>query len=149
MEVDHHFICGPEGMLKMIQKYLIEREIGKEQIHFELFHAEGASSDQVQRIAEQYQDEISEITLIEGGKSFRYTLPKGSNTILDSALERSADLPFACKGGVCCTCKAKLLEGRVEMPVHYGLEDDEIEEGYILTCQAIPITEKILVDYDI
>lgn len=144
----HHFICGPEAMLLMVRAYLLEHGVSKEQIHFELFHSEGTSKQEVKIIAKEYEGEVSKITLIEGGKSFKYVLPSGSNNILDGALALSADLPFACKGGVCCTCRAKLIEGEVKMMVHYGLEDDEIEAGYILTCQAIPVSEKILIDYD-
>ena len=67
---------------------------------------------------------------------------------MDAALKQGADLPYACKGGVCCTCKAKLLEGQVEMEVNWGLEQDEIDAGYILTCQSHPTTERVVVDFD-
>ena len=69
--------------------------------------------------------------------------------VLDAALEAGADLPFACKGGVCCTCRAKLTEGKVEMLVNYSLTDEEVERGFILTCQAVPLTPHIVVDFDI
>ena len=72
-----------------------------------------------------------------------------NKSILDAALNVVADLPFACKGGVCCTCKAKLLEGKVEMDVNWGLEQEEVEQGYILTCQSHPTTEKVVVDFDV
>ena len=73
---------------------------------------------------------------------------KGNN-ILDAALQKGADLPYACKGGVCCTCKAKVLEGAVSMDVSWGLEKEEIEQGFILTCQAHPTTDKVVIDFDI
>ena len=91
---------------------------------------------------------LSEINVKEGGKNFKFTIPKGSDNILDAALAKSADLPFACKGGVCCTCKAKLIEGEVDMEFTYGLEQEEIDEGYVLTCQAIPLSPKVVVDFD-
>ena len=72
-----------------------------------------------------------------------------SESILDEALKQGADLPFACKGGVCCTCKAKLVEGKVEMDVHWGLEEEEIKQGFILTCQSHPVTEKVVIDFDV
>ena len=75
-------------------------------------------------------------------------MPQNGENILDAALRNNADLPFACKGGVCCTCRAKLMEGDVEMEVNYALEKDEVEAGYILTCQSIPKSQKILVDFD-
>ena len=80
--------------------------------------------------------------------SINFKTAQGANNILDEALKNNADLPFACKGGVCCTCKAKLIEGQVDMQVNYGLEDDEIADGYILTCQALPISDKVVVDFD-
>ena len=86
---------------------------------------------------------------MEGGKSINFRTSQGVNNILDEALKNNADLPFACKGGVCCTCKAKLVEGQVDMQVNYGLEDDEVENGYILTCQAVPISDKVVVDFDV
>ena len=67
----------------------------------------------------------------------------------DAALQQGADLPYACKGGVCCTCRAKLVEGKVHMDVNYALEDDEVAQGFILTCQSHPLTEKIVVDFDV
>ena len=69
--------------------------------------------------------------------------------ILDAALQQGADLPFACKGGVCCTCRAKLMSGNVRMDVNYALEQEEVEQGFILTCQAHPTTEKVFIDFDV
>ena len=92
----------------------------------------------------------SKISVKLDGRSFDFDLSLTSDiTILDAALKQGADLPFACKGGVCCTCKARLLEGEVSMDVHWGLEDEEIEQGYILTCQSHPKTEKVVVDFDV
>ena len=92
----------------------------------------------------------SNITVKLDGRSFDFDLPFSSDTsILDAALKQGADLPFACKGGVCCTCKAKLLEGEVDMDVNWGLEHEEVEQGYILSCQSHPKTEKVVVDFDI
>ena len=92
----------------------------------------------------------SKITVKLDGRSFDFDLSLNTETtILDAALKEGADLPFACKGGVCCTCKARVLEGAVSMDVRWGLEDEEIEQGYILTCQSHPRTEKVVVDFDI
>ena len=76
-------------------------------------------------------------------------MQQNGDNILDTALRNNADLPFACKGGVCCTCKAKLLEGEVKMDVNWGLEPDEVEAGFILTCQSHPTTERVIVDFDV
>ena len=75
-------------------------------------------------------------------------MSRNGENILEAALGKNADLPYACKGGVCCTCKAKLIEGNVEMSVNYALEKEQVEAGYILTCQAVPLTEKVVVDFD-
>jgi ring-1,2-phenylacetyl-CoA epoxidase subunit PaaE len=91
----------------------------------------------------------SQISILLDGRQLEIEIPLNSNaTILDAALEQGADLPFACKGGMCCTCKAKLVEGEVSMDIHWGLEEEEIEQGFILTCQSHPKTEKIVVDFD-
>jgi ring-1,2-phenylacetyl-CoA epoxidase subunit PaaE len=92
---------------------------------------------------------MSDISIKLDGKIMEFSLAQNGDFILDAALNRGADLPFACKGGVCCTCKAKLVEGEVKMDVHYGLEDDEIANQYILTCQARPISDKVVVDFDV
>lgn len=146
---DHFFLCGPEEMIFTVREYLIKNGAPKDHLHFELFTSN--SEDKKEIIAEtrkKYEGQTSHITIIEGGKTLQYDMPQGSGNILDSALGKNADLPFACKGGVCCTCKAKLLEGDVNLLVNYGLEQDELDAGYILTCQAIPVSDKIKVDYD-
>ena len=88
------------------------------------------------------------ITVKLDGRTFDFDLGFSEEAILDAALKEGVDLPYACKGGVCCTCKAKLVEGEVEMEVHWGLEDEEIEQGYILTCQSHPKTDRVVVDFD-
>lgn len=146
--IESFFLCGPEKMILSTRDFLKEKGVAKDKIHFELFHAEGAKPEVRQQLSQQYEGKQSEVTILEGGKSLRFLTPQGKGNILDIALSNSADLPFACKGGVCCTCRAKLLEGEVKMLVHYGLEEEEIEAGYILTCQALPISEKVVVDFD-
>lgn len=146
---DDFFLCGPSAMIFLIRDYLQERGVDPKKIHFELFNTDGIPQNGRSKVKRKTNDgSLSEITIREGGKNFRFSMPKGADNILDAALEQNADLPFACKGGVCCTCRAKLLEGEVDMPVNYGLEPEEVEQGYILTCQAIPVSEKIAVDFD-
>lgn len=148
-ETDHYFSCGPEPMILLIRDYLLNKGVDKDRIHFELFNTSGQHHEKADKLKKELKGKIADITILEGGKSFNFQMEQGSNNILDEALNNSADLPFACKGGVCATCKAKVLEGQVEMEVHYGLEDDELENGYVLTCQCIPVTEKVVVDFDI
>jgi ring-1,2-phenylacetyl-CoA epoxidase subunit PaaE len=91
----------------------------------------------------------SYVTIKQDGISFSFDLPYDDDTILNAALKQGVDLPFACKGGVCSTCRAKLIEGEVEMEHNYALEPDELEKGFILTCQSHPCSEKVTVDFDI
>ncbi len=147
--IDHHFICGPEAMILDIKDYLTSKGAASASIHFELFGTnQKANENQKIELAESLKGQRCELTIIEGGKQMELNVEQGAENVLDVALNNSADLPFACKGGVCATCKAKVIEGEVEMLLSYGLEADEIEEGYILTCQSIPITEKLIVDFD-
>jgi ring-1,2-phenylacetyl-CoA epoxidase subunit PaaE len=149
--VDETFICGPEEMIFCVKKFLEEKGMDKRKIHFELFTTPGkdqAAKRTTNKGVKQGPECNIEIRL--DGRSFTFDLPFGSElSILEAALKTGADLPFACKGGVCCTCKAKLLSGQVEMDVSWGLEQEEIEQGYILTCQAHPTTEQLVVDFDI
>ncbi|MFT7589800.1 MAG: ring-1,2-phenylacetyl-CoA epoxidase subunit PaaE [Limisphaerales bacterium] len=147
-EVDEFFSCGPEAMTLMVRDYLTQAGVQRKKIHFELFHAEGAAPEIKQDLQLKFEGKHSAITLIEGGKSIQFSIPVASDNILDAALKNNTDLPFACKGGVCCTCRAKIIEGEVKMLVNYALEEEEVAEGYILTCQALPLSEKVIVDFD-
>ncbi len=147
-QIDEYFSCGPEPMILMIRDFLLKKEVAKEKIHFELFTTAGSNVEAKKKVAQTFKGKVADVTILEGGKSMNFKIEQGSDNILDAALKNAADLPFACKGGVCCTCRAKLIEGNVEVLVNYGLEEDEIEQGYILTCQAIPTSEKVVVDFD-
>ncbi|MCX8021054.1 MAG: phenylacetate-CoA oxygenase/reductase subunit PaaK [Chitinophagaceae bacterium] len=146
---DEFFICGPEKMIFCIKDFLEGRGIDKKNIHFELFTT---SSRNVTRQQKKYMDiktDVSRVTLISDGRAFHLEIPaRSEQTILEAAISAGADVPFACKGGMCCTCKAFLREGKVQMDVHWGLEDEEVEKGYILTCQSIPLSETLVVDFD-
>ncbi len=146
---DEFFLCGPEQMIFTAKDFLVSAGIDNKKIHFELFSS-SENNKSAQFSKEELSSPGSNITVTVDGRSFSFDIPAGdTTTILDASLRQGADLPYACKGGMCCTCKAKLLEGKVKMDVHWGLEDDEIEKGYILTCQSHPVTEKVVVDFDI
>src|SRR6185369_6039265 len=151
--VDEFFICGPEEMIFSIKDFLETAGIEKKKIHFELFTTPGEKGEKKieyrRQKTEKDEGPKSKITVKLDGISFDFDLGFNAEPILDAALKQGADLPFACKGGVCCTCKAKLIEGEVDMEVHWGLEHEEIEQGYILTCQSHPKTERVVVDFDI
>ena len=147
-DIDHFFICGPEEMIFTVRDFLLEEGVGKKQLHFELFTTADSKKHEKREIKEELKGLVSQITIQEGGKTFNFNIEQGSKTILEAGIEQGADLPFACKGGVCCTCRAKLIEGDVDMEVNYALEDEEVAAGYILTCQSIPKSEKVIVDFD-
>jgi len=148
---DEFFICGPEDMIFSVKDFLESNGVSEKKIHFELFTTPGqnkAASHKPQATSEEGPQSM--ITVKLDGRSFDFSIPLNSDTtILDAAMHEGADVPYACKGGVCCTCKAKLLEGEVKMDVHWGLEQEEIEQGFILTCQAHPTTANVTVDFDV
>lgn len=146
---DAFFLCGPDEMIFSVKDELEKSGVDKKKIHFELFTTPDqqkknfAKKDLVEK-----NEAKSKVTIRLDGVSFDFDLGFDGPAILDAALEQGADLPYACKGGVCCTCRAKLIAGEVDMDVNYGLEPEEIEQGFILTCQSHPRTEKIIVDFD-
>ncbi|MDB5198286.1 MAG: paaK [Chitinophagaceae bacterium] len=148
--IDEFFICGPEEMIFCVSHFLEQKGIDKRKIHFELFTTPlRKTSNYKPQAASETNKETSNITVKLDGRSFDFNLDYDSNNILDAALAQGADLPYACKGGVCTTCKAKLIEGKIEMEVNYGLEADEVAAGFILTCQSHPRSEKVIVDFDV
>lgn len=153
--MDETFICGPEEMIFSIKAFLEQKGVDKKKIHFELFTTPGEKKSDPERYRDRRQKtetttgNKSRISVKLDGRSFDFDLGFDDEPILDAALKQGADLPYACKGGVCCTCKARLVEGEVEMEVHWGLEEEEIQQGYILTCQSHPKTEKVVVDFDV
>jgi ring-1,2-phenylacetyl-CoA epoxidase subunit PaaE len=147
-KIDNFFICGPEKMIFTVKDFLKGWGIESEKIHFELFTTPTKKHTKIYKPVEETIPSGSDITVRIDGRSFEFKLGYNEQTILDAGLAQGADLPFACKGGVCCTCKAKLVEGEVEMEANYGLEKSEVKEGFILTCQSHPRSEKVVVDYD-
>jgi ring-1,2-phenylacetyl-CoA epoxidase subunit PaaE len=148
--MDECFICGPEEMTLNSKAFLEKRGLAAKKIHLELFTSSKtmARSKKSQPDSAQ-QKRSSQVTIKLDGREVNIDIPLHEEvTILDAALAQGADLPFACKGGMCCTCKAKLVSGEVMMEVHWGLEEEEVEQGYILTCQSYPKTEKLIVDFD-
>ena len=139
------YICGPGELIDETEKFLIKNGVKTSDIFFERF----TSVKKKDAVEKSETDEIiCNITVIMDGDEFEYTLSSRGDTILDSAMDEGADVPFSCKGAVCCTCKAKVMEGKAIMDKNYSLSEQEVEEGYILTCQSHPITENIIVDFD-
>lgn len=149
-KVNDYFLCGPEEMIKTVSERLQDLGVAKEKVHYELF------TSPVQSIAGKTQVKSdkksskfdSAVTVVLDGDETHFDLSSDGDSILDAALDAGSDVPYACKGAVCCTCRAKVLEGEVEMDMNYALEDDEVEDGYILTCQAHPRSERVVVSFD-
>ncbi|WP_323788378.1 2Fe-2S iron-sulfur cluster-binding protein [Psychroserpens sp.] len=144
------FLCGPEKMVNYVSDYLINKGLPKELVHFELF-VTGLSEEDIKRAERLAQQNVEgiEVTIVDGGKEFVFTMTKDYDNILDAALGAGADLPFACKGGVCSTCKCKVVEGSVEMKINYALDEKEVSQQLVLSCQAVPTAEKVVVDFDV
>lgn len=144
------FLCGPEDMVNYVSKYLESKGLPMELIHFELFVTGLSEEDKerAERLAQQSVEGV-EVTIVDGGKEFHFTMTNDYDNILDAALGAGADLPFACKGGVCSTCKCQVKDGTVEMKMNYALEEDELAKDYVLSCQSVPTSEKVKVDFDV
>ncbi len=151
--VDEVFLCGPEQMIFSVKDWLETKGLDRKKIHFELFHTLEAGAAVSPKTltktpSEAHRDATSRVTIRLDGLSHAFDLPYDGLSVLEAALKEGVDLPFACKGGVCCTCRARLLEGKVEMDANYALEADELAAGFILTCQSHPRTDKVMIDFD-
>jgi ring-1,2-phenylacetyl-CoA epoxidase subunit PaaE len=147
--VDAAYICGPQDMMLQVAETLQARGLDQRRIKFELFATAGAGRHARQASAETpSRQDLCEATIVVDGRSRVLVLPKSSGNILDAALQEGLELPYACKAGVCSTCRAMLTAGQVDMDANYALEDYEIARGYILTCQSYPTTDRVVVDFD-
>jgi ring-1,2-phenylacetyl-CoA epoxidase subunit PaaE len=147
--VDVAFICGPEPMMLTIAAGLKAHGIPEDRIKFELF-ASGQPGRARQKATRRDADtgEACEATVTLDGTTRTFRMPKRGETLLDAALAQNLDAPYACKAGVCSTCRAKVLEGETEMAVNHALEDYEVRQGYVLTCQCYPLSDRLVVSYD-
>ncbi|MCF8459584.1 MAG: 2Fe-2S iron-sulfur cluster binding domain-containing protein [Flavobacteriales bacterium] len=149
-EVDAFYMCGPEQIIHAAKKVLEEKGVAEEKLHFELFGSPnptaGFSSTPV---SEETKESVrSHITVVMDGDEFAFEMNPGHETILDAADRTGLDVPYSCKGGVCCTCLARIKEGEVTMTRNYSLTDKEVASGLVLTCQAHPKTDRVVVDFD-
>ena len=147
VQADEFFLCAPEGMSRSVAETLERRGIARERIHIERFNVGTASASARSDLA-QIKGEDSEITLILDGFEHKVPFTPKSENILSAAEAAGIDAPFSCRDGVCGTCRAKLLEGEVEMRANYCLEDDQVATGFILTCQSVPKTRRLVISYD-
>jgi ring-1,2-phenylacetyl-CoA epoxidase subunit PaaE len=146
-EVDGWFICGPGPMMDAAEGALLDRNVAKDRIHIERFTADRPPGDVTREIAElQTKAEGVTVAVTLDGRTRK--VPFTAGNILDSARASGLPAPFACKAGVCATCRAKVTKGKVEMAARYGLTDEEVADGYVLTCQSVPLGDGVAVDYD-
>lgn len=143
--IDEWFLCGPYGMVLDAREVLTGRQVPAEMVHAELFHVDTPPAPPVR--PEAGSTAGSEVTIRLDGRTSSFRMGRDER-VLDAALKVRGELPYACKGGVCSTCRAKVVSGEVTMARNYALEPDELAAGYVLTCQASPVTETLEIDYD-
>lgn len=150
---DEFFLCGPEGLISEVSRGLRSMGIDEARIHYELFFASAEDARVAiarhQERARKYAGLNTEVRVRYGGREVVFDLTADGENILDGATQSGLELPFSCKGGVCATCKARVLEGEVEMDLNHALSADEVADGFVLTCQSHPISDKVVVDFDI
>ncbi|MGH3425834.1 MAG: 1,2-phenylacetyl-CoA epoxidase subunit PaaE [Nocardioidaceae bacterium] len=144
--VDVWYLCGPHAMVTELSAVLREHGADESAVHTELFHVEDAPP--VRHRVEEFTDGGPSVTATLDGKTSKVWLTADDDSVLAGLLRSRPDAPFACRGGVCGTCRARVTDGAVQMRQNYALEPDELEQGYVLTCQSWPTTDTVTVDYD-
>jgi ring-1,2-phenylacetyl-CoA epoxidase subunit PaaE len=145
--VDHWWLCGPHGMVSDAREVLAAAAVPAGRVHQELFYVDDVPPQAIRRETADVEGPASQVTIVLDGRSTTLTLPR-EMPVLDAAQRFRADLPYACKGGVCGTCRARVTWGETRMRRNYALEPAEIEAGYVLTCQALPLSDAVTVDFD-
>jgi ring-1,2-phenylacetyl-CoA epoxidase subunit PaaE len=152
-DVAHVFLCGPGSMIKDVRNALFALGMPRDRVHHEFFAAGGGayrkpaaptSAPPQSRVA---SEAVAEVTAILDGMRHHFSVPAGSH-VVDAAIAAGIRVPYSCKGGMCCTCRARVLEGAAVMSNNYSLEPWETDKGFILTCQAVPTTPRLVIDYD-
>ena len=145
LSADTYFICGPGEFIDNANELLLLNKVNQKRINIERFTSgikEDVNND-------NNSDEIvANVTVSVDGEDFEFTLSNKGQTILDAAIEQGADVPFSCKGAVCCTCRAKVMKGEVTMDNNFSLSDEEVSEGYVLGCQSHPASPNVIIDFD-
>ncbi|WP_201606625.1 1,2-phenylacetyl-CoA epoxidase subunit PaaE [Psychrobacter immobilis] len=144
-DVDHCFACGPEEMMEAVETVLPKLGIDRKNIHTERFHTGTVNKPTAQQIEKRSEERVN---IILDGRELIIEVSKQDDSILEAALNAGADLPYACKGGVCATCKCKVIDGEVNMAVNYSLEQEELDKGYVLSCQSLPVSPNVRLSFD-
>ncbi|GLF92677.1 1,2-phenylacetyl-CoA epoxidase subunit PaaE [Streptomyces yaizuensis] len=144
---DHWWLCGPHGMVRDAQRVLKGLGVPGDRVHQELFYADDEPVREARHEEPTAEGPVSQVTITLDGRSTTSALPRG-RSVLDGAQQVRPDLPFACKGGVCGTCRALVTDGRADMRRNFALEPSEVDAGYVLTCQSYPASDSLTVDFD-
>jgi ring-1,2-phenylacetyl-CoA epoxidase subunit PaaE len=147
-DIDVAFVCGPEDMMHGVSAALQDAGMPKERIRIELFATSIPKHEHKPRPVAFDARHQTDVTVIMDGNAASFTMDKDKESILDAGLRAGIEMRYSCKGGVCSTCRCKLVEGNVDMDVNYALEDYEVARGFVLSCQAFPVTDKVVVDFD-
>lgn len=149
-DVDYVFVCGPQTMTESVVERLAARGLDKSRVKFELFGApKGPRSLRTGVEAPQAPGKGQcEVTVIQDGYQRSFTIAKNHDNVLDAALAQGVELPYSCKGGVCSTCRCKVVEGEVDMDANFALEDYEVARGFVLSCQSYPVSDRLVLDFD-
>jgi ring-1,2-phenylacetyl-CoA epoxidase subunit PaaE len=147
-DVDCVFVCGPEGMMDAVKEALVARQFPASRIRIERFAASIPKHTHLPRPLPLASRTECEVNVVIDGSRRTFLLEKGNESIIDAGLRNGIELPFSCKGGVCSTCRCRLVEGEVDMDVNFALEDYEVARGFILACQSYPVTDRVTVDFD-
>lgn len=147
---NEYFICGPEQMMVNVSEALERLGVDKKRIHVELFGTPVSSEakKEATHATSTAFSGMADVKVIMDGREHELKVLSNGDAVLDAALDAGLDVPYACKGAVCCTCKARVLEGQVEMEMNYALTDEEVADGYVLTCQTHPRSQRVVIDYD-
>ena len=143
--IDEAFVCGPATMIDDVERALIDSGVPRAHVHVERFGVPGATAPLPVDDADAAQARIG---IVIDGVRREIEFHRGQHSILDAGRAAGLDLPYSCKGGMCSTCRGKLLEGQVKMAKNYALEQHEVDAGFVLTCQSYPLTERVLISYD-
>jgi len=141
-----HFLCGPLGMIEGVSGVLESLGTAESTIHFELFNTAGATAEAIAKSSSKASANAKVTVVLDGEETHFEMGPK--DYVIDAALDAGADVPYACKGAVCCTCRAKVLKGTAEMVMNYALVDDEVKDGYVLTCQTHATSDELVISFD-
>lgn len=147
-DIDTAFICGPEDMMHGVSAALQAHGMPKENIRIELFAASIPKHKHVAPARPAIGRQQCEVTLIMDGRHSSFIMEKDKESVLEAGLRQGFDMRYSCKGGVCSTCRCKVIDGKVDMDVNYALEDYEIARGFVLSCQSFPATDKVVLDFD-